>query len=301
MNRLTSLSLLAAVLLPASIPGVALAQTAAQPATQVGGLEEYFDNYWQMVATAKSEQPEWSSPVVTTTALLEERVRFDTQFQHAGNDTDTINLDGGKGVNFIVAPTEELQVQLPPYVVRTAPKASGDVYGWNDWTPIRFKQRLLSSPEDAGNYIVAAWLNVGVPVGVSKLTNHAVTLQPTLGFGKGWGAFDIQGTVGWVIPVTYEGKLGEQFQGNLAFQYHLLTYFWPQLEVNYTEYPNGQRAGLNQVFLTPGLVLGRFPLTKDLKMTVGVGYQVAVAPSYRAKPLTPAYDRAWILTTRVSF
>ena len=301
MNRLTSLSLLAAALLPASIPSAALAQTAAQPAAQVGGLEEYFDNYWQMVATAKSEQPDWSSPVITTTALLEERARFDTQFQHAGNNTDTINLDGGKGVNFIVAPTEELQVQLPPYVVRTAPKASSEVYGWNDWTPLRFKQRLLSSPEDAGNYVVSAWLNVGVPVGVSKLTNHAVTLQPTLGFGKGWGPFDIQGTVGWIIPVTYEGKLGEQFQGNLAFQYHVLHYFWPQLEVNYTEYPNGQRAGLNQVFLTPGLVVGRFPLTKDLKLTVGVGYQVAVAPSYRAKPLTPSYDRAWVLTTRVSF
>jgi hypothetical protein len=38
-----------------------------------------------------------------------------------------------------------------------------------------------------------------------------------------------------------------------------------------------------------------------VKFTVGVGYQQAISPNYQAKPLIPAYDHAWIVTTRVGF
>ena len=39
----------------------------------------------------------------------------------------------------------------------------------------------------------------------------------------------------------------------------------------------------------------------DVLFTFGGGYQIALAPAYRAKPLTPAYDRAWLLTIRLNF
>ncbi|MEJ0049388.1 MAG: hypothetical protein WDN04_27245 [Rhodospirillales bacterium] len=267
----------------------------------VNGLDSYFDTWSERAAYARATQPEWSSPLVTTTSMLEQRFRFETEFQRSGNDTDTIDVDGGKGLDLIVGNTEELQIALPPYYVRTAASQKNALEGWNDWPVARFKQRLLSSPADQGNYIVSAWLQVGLPIGSSKLTNHAVTLSPTLGFGKGWGPFDIQGTIGGQIPTAYEGKIGEQILGNLAFQYNVLHYFWPQAEVNWTYYPNGPRAGLSQVFLTPSLGIARIKLSRDLKFTVVVGYQVAVAPDYRAKPLTPAYDRAWIISTRLNF
>ena len=271
------------------------------PPPDVNGLAAYFDNWSQRVAEARATQPHWSSPLLTTYAGLEERVRVDTQFQHSGNNTDTIDLDGTRGVDLIVGQTEEVQLSLPPYFIRTAEVAKNEVTGWNDWPVFRFKQRLLSSPSDQDDYVVSAWLQVGLPTGVRKLTNHAITLSPTLGFGKGFGNFVVQGTVGGLIPTAYEGKLGNQIVTNLAFQYHVLTYFWPQLEMNWTNYEGGPRAHLNQVFLTPGVNVAHIELSHDVNMTVGVGYQVAVAPDYRAKPLTPSYDRAWILSTRVNF
>jgi hypothetical protein len=264
-------------------------------------LSAYFANWDSRVDAARASQPSWSSPLVTTTATLEERVRFDTSFQHAGNDTDTINLDGGKGVDLIVSDTQEIQVGTAPYVIRSAPTAKGDLTGFGDWPFVRFKQRLASAPAGAGNYVVSAWLQIQAPTGRGTLSNKSYTLLPTLGFGKGFGRFVIQGTVGATIPVAYESKTGSTVTSNVAFQYHVGDYLWPQIETNWNYYPDGLRAGKNQVFLTPGLVAGRFAVGGRLKLTFGVGYQVAVAPSYRPKPLLPSYDRAWIISTRLSF
>ncbi len=262
------------------------------------GIAAYFARWADRAREVRLSQPEWSSPLVTTTALLEQRFRFDTAFQHAGNGADTAVLDGGKGLDLIVGRTEEVQVGSVPYDFRSG---NGRFTGFGDWPFMRFKQRLASSPASAGNYILSAWLQVQAPAGAMAVTNRAWTLLPTLGFGKGWGAFDIQGTVGAIIPTAYEGKIGTQVVSNTAFQYRLLGVLWAQVEVNWTYYPDGQRGGKHQVFLTPGLVVGRFPLAPHLNLTVGAGYQSAVTPNYRASPLTPVYNHAWIVTSRVSF
>ena len=48
------------------------------------------------------------------------------------------------------------------------------------------------------------------------------------------------------------------------------------MEANYTYWPNGVHDGLNQLFLTPGLVVGRFPIYHRVGVTLGVGCQFAV-------------------------
>ena len=40
---------------------------------------------------------------------------------------------------------------------------------------------------------------------------------------------------------------------------------------------DGRRGGLNQVYLSPGLVVGRFRLADGIRFTTGVGYQMAVS------------------------
>jgi hypothetical protein len=44
---------------------------------------------------------------------------------------------------------------------------------------------------------------------------------------------------------------------------------------------------LNPVFLTPGLVIGRFRLADNLPFTFGARYQFAITPDFRPTPLTP--------------
>lgn len=262
------------------------------------GILQYFD---QSADAARASQPEWSSPLATTTGLMEQRLRLDLYQQHSGNGADTTQLDGGRGLDLIVGPTNEIQFALPPYEIRSATTTSKALAGYGDWSFLRMEQRLFSAAKDDGNYVVTAWLALQAPTGIKALTGSAWSLQPTLAFGKGWGDLDVQGTLGAVLPTSNVHVLGHQIQSNTALQYHLDTMFWPEVEVNWTYYSDGQRAGLNQVYLTPGLVIGRFDLGDGLKFTTGAGYQFAVTPGYRAKPLTPAYDRGLIVTTRMNF
>jgi hypothetical protein len=262
-----------------------------------------------LAAQARATQPSWSSPLVTTTGMLEQRLRVDIDQQHSGNGTNTTVIDGGKGLDLIVNETTEVQLAALPYDIRsgvpgTGPRNKGAIQplaGFNDWPFFRVTERLASSPESEGNYVVSALLQIQAPAGIERLTNNAWEYLPSLAFGKGWGAFDIQGTIGGVLPASHASTIGYQVQTNLAFQYHVLDVLWPELEVNWTYYANGQRGGLNQVYLTPGLVVGRFLLPDGLKFTFGVGYQVAVAPAYIPKPQTPAYNNAWLFTTRLNF
>jgi hypothetical protein len=76
-------------------------------------------------------------------------------------------------------------------------------------------------------------------------------------------------------------RFGDPILWNTAFQYHLWEYFWPELEVNYTFWPNGIHKDLSQVLLTPGIIFGRFKIgqdspTRPINLIIGAGYQFAV-------------------------
>ena len=55
------------------------------------------------------------------------------------------------------------------------------------------------------------------------------------------------------------------------------------------------------MFITPGLILGRFELAKDMNLIVGAGYQFAVTPVTTKPVLTLVYDDNWIATRRLTF
>ncbi len=58
---------------------------------------------------------------------------------------------------------------------------------------------------------------------------------------------------------------------NTAFQYHVARFLRPEVEANYPYWPNGKHEGLNQLFLTPGLALGRLPVSGWVGLTLVVG------------------------------
>jgi hypothetical protein len=268
-------------------------------AQAVSGDEGYFENWFARVAEAQDSQPHWMTPIATVTPRLEEEFRYDEYWEHLGNGAALTNSDSGKGLELIPTTTNEVLFNLPPYEDRSNVKAAN---GWGDWPFLVVKQRLLSSPEDAGNYIVSMFLGVQAPTGSTAFTNHAWIVTPTLAAGKGWGDFDVQGTVGVAIPTSHSDTIGTSVATNISFQYHWAKFFWPEFEVNDTYWSGGERRGKNQIFLTPGLVLGRFDLVGRTRLVIGAGYQFAVAPKQVFVPaLTPAYNHSWILTARVGF
>jgi hypothetical protein len=262
---------------------------------------DFFSDWFARVEQAQSTQPHWMTPLVTVTPRLEQEVRYDQYWEYRGNGSQLDIFDSGKGLELIPTTTNEVLINPPAYQEKL--DVAHPVAGWLDDQFLVVKQRLLSADEQNGNYILTAFLGVTADSGSPVFTNNTWIVTPTIAAGKGWGDFDIQATTGVAIPFQNQSTLGTSVATNVAFQYHLMEYFWPEFEINNTWWANGkERGGKDQVLLTPGLILGRFVIHNRIKAIIGGGYQFAVAPKYvETTEQTPAYNHAAILTARLTF
>lgn len=277
---------------------------------------------WQswlaMVSATQNAQPHWMTPLITVTPRLEQEFRFDFYSQKngptsngQGNGQQLENFGGPGGIRMEIIPAYNVEaiVGLPPFESANGPK--GDATGWGDWPSFLFKYRFISANEQNGNYIVTGFFQITDPLGTpAKISTDVLTAQPTIAFGKGWGDFDIQMTISQQYPVAAHPTpgntaamnmtaFGDPILWNTTLQYHFLEYFWPELEVNYEFWPNGEHAGLNQVLLTPGIIFGRFRIGQDspdrpVNLIVGAGYQFAVTAN-------PVVFNNFVGTMRITF
>jgi hypothetical protein len=278
-----------------------VAATSAPQAPDPGPIASYFQHWFDRVRAAQESQPSWMTPLVTVTPRLEQELRYDQYWEHLPNGGSLDNYGTGKGLELIPTTTNELIIGPPAYETKVV-KGKTET-GWADGPTILLKQRLFSENAASGDRIVTAFLAVSGSAGGRHFTQHTSVITPTLAAGQGFGVFDIQATTGVAIPVARLADVGAQWQTNVAFQAHLAEYFWPEFEVNDTVWLEGtQRGGKNQVFLTPGIIFGRFRFGGRAKGIVGVGYQVAVSPSRQLEPeLLPTYNHNWILSARLAF
>lgn len=250
------------------------------------------DDWLQRVSATQAEQPGWVTPLVTVTPRLEQELRYDQYQEALPGGKNLYSYGGGKGVELIPARQVEVIIGLPAWqTVNTQPRKSG-------WTDENFllKYRLLSADKDHGDYILTAFMGLSVPSGSDVFSTHHFGFTPTLAGGKGWGRFDFQSTLGIAIPDNgaAAGGPGTPILFNTALQYHVGRYFWPEMEFNETYWPNSARRGRSQLMVTPGFILGRFPMWHRVGVTVGLGYQVAVTDQ-------PLVRNNLVLSARIPF
>ena len=261
--------------------------TCAVPDTSAQGAGGYFDNWFARVDKTKDEQPHWITPLYTTTPRLEEEFRSDITWTPTP-DGNSLNYGGGKGLELIPTEHTEIIFGVPPYQVPpNGPSGGGNI-------PITLKYRFFAGNEENGNYIVTAFLAGSIPAG--RFATRYGSITPTIAFGKGYRNFDFQNTLGVTIPTGGRQKSGTPVAYNLALQYRVLGKLWPELESNVTLWPNGGTSlvGQKQVFLSPGLVAGRFHLWKRLGLSIGAGEQIAVTRFHQ-------YNHAKTLSIRFPF
>lgn len=272
------LLLYALALLVFAAPGYASAQTS------------WTARWLANVSKTQSQQPHWITPIVLVTPRLEQEFRADFVRQLLPDNQHSWNIDNGKGLEVIPLPRVELLANLPPYLIHSRSNLQngpGDV-------SFVMKYRILTANEQKGNYILTAFLGGSIPTGTYKNGAASATVSPTLAGGKGWGRFDIESTLGGVLPVNNAQQIGRTIAWNTVAQQHLGRFLWPELEANATFFKGGPNDGKHQVFLTPGLVVGRIPLHNRVGLTVGAGMQIAASQYH-------AYDHALIFTARLPF
>jgi len=267
-------------------------------------VEEYFADWFPRVTRIQSEQPHWVTPLVTVTPRLEEEYRYDQLWQAQPHGKALDNFGANKGLELIPFQNTEIILGVPGWIAhngalphkpkkgkKPGPKPASD--GWADETFL-IKYRILSGNEENGDYILTAFMGFQVPTGDDGNSAGHTIYTPTVAFGKGFGDFDFQSTVGVAIPNGGVDRLSMPLNWNTAFQYRIFRYFWPELEFNYTWFTLGENTGKSQLFLTPGIIIGRIPIHDRVGMTFGAGYQVAVTHH-------PAYNNAVIATGRIPF
>ncbi len=255
--------------------------------------DDLFSKWFGMVAKAQAEQPHWMTPLVTVTPRLEQEYRYDQSIESMPGGNTLTSYGGGKGLELIPLENVEVILGMPAWQAHHKPT---DQDGWAD-DNFLVKYRWLSANKENGDYILTSFFGVTAPTGGAANTKGRYTFTPTIAGGKGWGDFDIQSTLGLSLPtdrgIDPSGP-GTPIALNTALQYKVVNVLWPEVEANYTYYPNGEHEGKEQLFLTPGLILGRFPIWERLAMSVGLGYQVAVTSK-------PTYNNNFVVSVRFPF
>ncbi len=253
----------------------------------------FFTNWEDRVRNTLAQQPSWPIPLVTASSGLLQVMRTDFVRQIAPAGTDTWNYDNTKGFNVVPWYKVEFDALLPPYIQHN----SKAMDGFGD-VSLLLKYRLAAANAEGGNYSVSFSLGGTMPTGSYKNGSLAATILPTVCAGKGFGRFDVQSTLGAILPANDTTKLGRVVVWNTVTQYRVGKFFWPEIESNATFYHGGPNDGRVQNFVTPGLMLSKFKLEHDprnrLALVFGGGMQIATTRFH-------TYNHGLVLTARMLF
>jgi hypothetical protein len=255
---------------------------------------KFLANYEHRVKVTVAQQPAWPVPVVAPSSGIVQLARFDFVHQYTSTHTLTETYGNGKGFNFIPFYRTEIDVNLPPIIEHNNPKA---VDGAGDFSMV-LKYRLVSGNDKHHNYSISAQVQGVGTTGSYKNGTFRNQINPTVIAGKGFGRFDVQSSIGGVLPVGSVHTVGRNVVWNTVGQYRATKLLWPEVEVNSTFYHLGPNDGKNQTFVMPGMMTSRIPLTRDktsrLGLIVGAGMQIATSSFH-------AYNHALVISSRVTF
>lgn len=257
--------------------------------------DDTFTERWQARATkTQSKQPKWSVPMVAPFPMLAQVYRTDFTRQVTSAGKENWNLGTGKGFNLIPFANTQVDILTPGFITH----GDGTADGFGDISFLA-KYRFVSANEQHGNYIVSGALAFSFPTGSHKNGSTTAILTPTLMGGKGWGKFDVFTTLGGGLPTSNALANGRTVHSNTVAQYKIGKYVSPELELNSTRYFGGTRDGKTQTFLTPGVILGKFPIRaasahSRMGLVGGVAFQTAVTHYH-------TYNHAVVMSLRLAF
>ena len=273
----------------ASASGTRTSSQAIQEGTATN-TPNLFQSWYEMASRAQATEPDWLSPLVTTSGRLKNELRFDFWDQPSSPGNSLYEFGGNKGLELITSSRTQVLLGVPTYELQSP---SGPPAGFGD-LPLMLKFRIASANQGEGNYLLTFLLAATMPTGSRNYGAGSAMLTPALAFGKGWRKLDAQTTFGVNLPAGNTAKLGRQLQWNSAFQYRAAWKLWPELEVNSTFYETGKDAGDKQVFLTPGLGFGRTRVGRHFRFSSAAGMQIAATRFH-------TYSHRLMVSMRLSF
>jgi hypothetical protein len=258
---------------------------------------------WQARATAaQDEQPHWVTALVTVSPKVDQAMRSDFVRQTNSKGYKTWNYGLNRGLELIPEHHIELIFATPAFFNHGQPGVKdgfGDIF-------MLMKYRFFARNEEHGNAMVTAFLAATVPTGKNANGGCCAVVTPTLGVAKGFRQLAVTSLLGGSLPVSNQHILGHTIAWNTAAQYHVgktgtSRFLWPEIEINSSFFRGGANDGKIATFVTPGIVVGRIPLSHAadgrpgrLGITCGAGEQIVLTHFH-------TYNHAIVLSLRLPF
>lgn len=229
--KISTTLLLAATLLPCALPA----------------QETAYERFRGHNAALKEVQPTWMSPLVQPDSRLGQSLRLSFSNSYTTTGTRTANLGNWHTLNLPVGSRAQVNLMAPPYIQNHSP-ALKDGFG----DPMaEVKYRIASGNPDHGNYTLTALLAETWPTGSYKNGAATAVYYPTLAAGKMWGRFNVQSTLGGVMPTGKIAAQGRQIDWSTTAQVLVGAHLWADLEDNAMFNVGGPMGGTTENFVMP--------------------------------------------------
>jgi hypothetical protein len=237
-------------------------------------------------------QPTWMGPLIQSDARLSQSVRFSvSELRTPGKQS--IRYGNNHGMSLIAAHRFQFEFD-PPSFFRNHSSASPDSFGN---AGMQVKYRIASGNAQHGNFAISAADFHGFAPGAVQNGMLTAFDCPKIAAGIARGRFDVQTTLGGVLPAGRVATQGRALEWNVTGQVHPTSQTWLDLEDNASFFAGGPSDGKVQNFLTPAVfyaVRRKSWETSHPVFVFAAGIQIATSHFHRD-------DHNWIAELRVLF
>ncbi len=196
--------------------------------------------------TMAALQPAWISPLIQADPRLTQGMRLSVSRANVPG-AEIFSYGNNHGIGFIAGTRFQFDFN-PPSFFRNHSSQFPDGWG-NASTQVKF--RIASGNADHGNFALTVMLAHAFATGASQNAMLTAYDLPRLAAGKAFGRFDVQSTLGGVLPTGKIDQQGRAIEWNVAGQVHASSRTWFDIENNATFNFAGPYDANTQNFITP--------------------------------------------------
>lgn len=224
---------------------MAMLATIMTCASAASAQQSFYGRFRANNASMADVQPSWMAPLIQSDSRLSQAVRISASNFYA--PTQTISYGNNHGISVIAQRRFQFDFDPPSYFRNHSPTLK-DGFG-NAGTQAKY--RIASGNAEHGNFAVTAILYRSFTPRSDQNGMLTGTYNPKLAAGKAFGWFNVQSTLGGVLPTAKTTIQGRTMEWNLTGQVRPAAHLWLDVENNASYYFGGWYGGKTQNFITP--------------------------------------------------
>jgi hypothetical protein len=254
---------------------LALAALAAFCASPAQAQQTAYEQFRAHNASMSAVQPTWMGPLIQSDSRLSQSLRLSVSNSYSPGAQPIVY---GNNHGFCLLAARRFQFELdPPSLFRNHSATLKDGFG-NAATQV--KMRIASGNAEHGNYAVTAIVSRSYTPGSYENGSYTGAYGPRIAVGKAFGRFNLQSTIGGVLPTGQVSLQGRAIEWNATAQVHPNAHLFVDIENNATYFKGSSADGQTQNFITPAafVVLRRKSWSPAHAVVVpGGGMQIATS------------------------